>query len=84
MHRVGVQARKEQLVPLPEKVKELSIHCTMWDVSAYDVHDHSAIRGILLRMYNAQQKKTTVAARGQRGIFECPGFVVNVNPVATG
>ena len=80
VHRVGLQARKEQLVPLLEKVKELSIHCTMWDVSAYDVHDHSAIRGILLLTYKDLRKKTTVVPTtvagggGQRGIFELPGF----------
>ena len=84
VHCVGVQARRELLVPLPEKVKDPSKPGSMWGVCAYDIHDHSAIRGILLRMYNAQQKKKTMVTvrggGGQRSIFECPGFIVAVNP----
>ena len=83
----GRNARKEQVTPMPDKVKETTPHGSIWEVYAYDVNHHSAVRGVLRRTYADMTKKGTVTKPGaggvrprQQGINDLAGFVITVTP----
>jgi len=85
--RAGVNARKEHLVPMPDKVDQISSHRTTWKVHTYDINDHSAVRGILRRAYTDMIKKVSTSrlrkatnTTRQRGINDLPGFTITVTP----
>jgi hypothetical protein len=85
--RAGVNARKEHLVPMPDKVDQISSHGTIWKVYTYDINNHSAVRGILRRAYTDMIKKVSTSrlrkatnTTRQRGINDLPGFTITVTP----
>jgi hypothetical protein len=85
--RAGVNARKEHLVPMPDKVDQISSHGTIWKVYTYDINNHSAVRGILRRAYTDMIKKVPASrlrkatnTTRQRGINDLPGFTITVTP----
>ena len=68
---------------MPEKIDEKNSFGIIWKVHAYDVNQHSAIRGLLRRMHADMTKKAPrpVASQSttrQQSIVELPAFVVTV------
>jgi hypothetical protein len=79
--KAGKDTRKEQITPLPDKVKEKNSHGIIFEVYAYDLIEHSAIRGVLRRAYTDQTKKAPKPVPGrpsvrQQGITDLSGFIL--------
>ena len=79
--KAGKDTRKEQITPLPDKVKEKNSHGIIFEVYAYDLIEHSAIRGVLRRAYTDLTKKAPKPVPGrpsvrQQGITDLSGFIL--------
>ena len=76
--RAGAMARAQQVLPMPAKVPELNSHGTLWEVNAYDSHQHSALR-LLLQQAKANLLHKKMATQGQGRL---DSFLVTFAPQA--